>query len=182
MKTQAVDLGSIRLRRAEESDRGFLLRVFSSSSPDLLVLQRLEEPQRSQLLNMQFEAQSSQYRESFPHSEILIIEVADQPVGRLWIDAGDNNTHIVDVTVLPEFRNNGIGAKLMALIKTEAGKKSSTCTLRVKKDNLAKDFYLRQGFCVIQDNGVYLKMEWKPWSGNKGKVLRDDEKSGFIAK
>jgi len=64
----------------------------------------------------------------------------------------DNNTPELAVSMLPEYRNRGIGTKLMNalfdLLRENGYKKTS---LSVQKDNPAVRFYLRLGYEITGD-------------------------------
>ena len=86
----------------------------------------------------------------------VVAEQNGQVVGAAWtriIPAYghlDNNTPELAISILPEFRGCGIGAKLMKklfeLLKTYGYKQTS---LSVQKDNPAVRFYQRLGYRIM---------------------------------
>ena len=56
----------------------------------------------------------------YPDCQFLVIELERAPIGRLYIDRGDDDIRITDIALLPEFRGRGIGRMLMEEILAEA--------------------------------------------------------------
>ena len=64
----------------------------------------------------------------------------------------DNETPELAISVLPEYRNQSVGAKLMKKLfelLTERGYKQTS--LAVQKENLAVNFYLRLGYEIVNE-------------------------------
>ena len=66
------------------------------------------------LVGMQFRAQSMSIRLDHPQAERKIVLVEDAPVGRLIIDASGDHIEVIDVALLPEYRNYGLGTSVLA--------------------------------------------------------------------
>lgn len=88
--------------------------------------------------------------------------VDNQLSGAVWIrrlnaDHGsngyiDDNTPILNIAVLPEFRGKGIGAQMIEQLFIEAGALYENISVSVVYDSPAIRFYERHGF-VRHDNG-----------------------------
>jgi hypothetical protein len=76
--------GSIGLRPAIAADEPFLHRVYASTREEELRLVDWDDDQKTAFLTMQFGAQRSSYRQSFPGREYDVISIGDHPVGRLF--------------------------------------------------------------------------------------------------
>ena len=88
----------------------------------------------------------------------VFAEVDGKAVGAAWtriIPAYghiDNETPELAISVLPEYRNQGIGAKLMEkLFELLAGRGYEQTSLAVQKENPAANFYLRLGYEIINE-------------------------------
>ena len=81
------------------------------------------------------------------------------------VDRSGDEIHLVDIALLPEFRGQGIGTRLLEVVQTEAEAAGLPVGLSVAKDNRALNLYGRLGFCRMADDGVYLKMEWRTRNG-----------------
>ena len=68
--------------------------------------------------------------------------------------------------MLPDYRNGGIGAVLVQQLLDEGRERQLPVRLHVFKYGDAVRFYERLGFKLIEDDGSYLKMEWRPSDNN----------------
>lgn len=76
---------------------------------------------------------------------------------------GDRATKLYFITVIPEYRDKGVGEMLMEDLKREASRHNGIIELDVAKDNRAKSFYDRHGFTVEHGDalgGAAWRMRW----------------------
>src|SRR6185503_9496607 len=99
---------AISLRAATPEDNAFLLEVFASTRDDFKMLIS-DENQLAALISMQFNFQRQQYQDGYPDGEDNIILSNRQPIGRMFTSEGDRTITLVDIALLPEYRNSGIG-------------------------------------------------------------------------
>ena len=157
--------GEVRLRPVEAADGEFLLGVYAASRADELALVPWDEEGKRAFVRSQFEAQGAQYRERFPDAEYDIILYRGQPAGRLWIGRAPEQIRLLDIAILPEFQNRGIGAALLNSLVAESERSGLPLRHMVFKLNTAAlRFYERFGFKQIEDVGAYLHMERVPAS------------------
>ena len=149
----------ICIRPAVESDRRFLYEVFESACDE--GIRALAEPMRSQLIEMQFQAQRQTYSASFPDAVDQIIEFEDCAVGRIYTDESDDCIHIVDVALLTQWRGRGIGFTLLSWLTNSASEKQKSVSLRVRKDNPAVGLYKKLGFTYSGEDNFYYEMIWQ---------------------
>jgi ribosomal protein S18 acetylase RimI-like enzyme len=150
------------LRTTQPQDDSFLFQVYASTRADEMALVNWNEKQKNDFLLMQFNAQRQHYLTYFPHAEYSLICQVDRPIGRIIIDRSGEELLLMDITLLPEYRNSGIGTRLIENIQNEARAKGLPVRLHVETFNRALHLYERLGFSKIDENGIYLKMEWKP--------------------
>jgi ribosomal protein S18 acetylase RimI-like enzyme len=62
---------------------------------------------------------------------------------------------------LPEFRNRGIGGRLLRDLQEEAASAGKRVGIHVEKQNPARRLYERLGFAMTQPGDVYDLMEWR---------------------
>lgn len=146
--------GEITLRLVTDDDEQFLRELFEVSRPHLQQLP-LPEPQRRQLIDMQWHAQRTGYAAAYPDAEQLIIDVAGRAVGRLIRDRSGTTVTVVDIAIVPAERNHGIGTAVLADVMSRAG----ATRLHVAADNPARRLYERLGFRVRGHAGIDLAME-----------------------
>lgn len=157
--------GDVRLRPVEPEDEDFLLRVYAGSRADELALVPWDEEQKRAFVRSQFEAQHAQYYERFPDAEYNVILYRGHPAGRLWIGRTPEQIRLLDIAILPEFQNQGIGAALLKSLLAESEQSGLPLRHMVFKLNTAAlRFYGRFGFSQIEDVGAYIHMERRPAS------------------
>jgi ribosomal protein S18 acetylase RimI-like enzyme len=154
-------MSAISLRPITPADEDFLARVYASSRADELAITGWTEQLKADFCRSQFEVQSAYYAANYPAASFQIIERDGWPVGRLYVDRGEKEIRIVDITLLPEFRGTGIGGNLLRELQKQASAAAKSLTIHVERFNRALALYQRLGFEQIEDKGVYLLMEWK---------------------
>jgi GNAT superfamily N-acetyltransferase len=152
----------IELRRALPQDRLFLRGVYAGVRMDELALTDWDEAKKNAFIDMQFEAQDSYYREVYADADFLVIVEQGRPVGRLSIRCTGEEIRVIDLAVLPAFRNRGIGASLLGDILARASTQGVPVTIHVERMNPALRLYDRLGFVIAEDKGVYLFLRWSP--------------------
>lgn len=160
--------GSIGLRPAVAADEPFLYRVFASDRAQELRLVDWDDNQKAALLRMQFVAQNASYRQAFPGSAFEVILNGGQPAGRLFLHRGTELIRVVDIGLLPEHRNQGIGGALLKAVLDEAAEADKTVRLRVESLNRAVRLYERLDFASIGTDGAHIEMEFVPRIPNEG--------------
>jgi ribosomal protein S18 acetylase RimI-like enzyme len=90
-----------------------------------------------------------------------VILVSDQPAGRLYVHRGGDEVRIVDIAMLPAWRNRGVGTHLIGALQAEAALARKPLRIHVERMNPALALYQRLGFREIEDRGVYLFLEWR---------------------
>ena len=113
---------------------------------------------------MQFDAQRAEYDARFPGARYSVILVDGRPAGRLWVGEDAREIRLLDIAILPEFQNHGVGARLVRDLIEEAATTARPLRHMVFILNTgARRFYERLGFVVFEEfGGAYLHMEWRP--------------------
>jgi len=136
--------------------------VCASTRTEELALVDWDEAQKAAFLHMQFAAQHQFYQEHYAKTDFLIMLRDAVPVGRLYVARWQDEIRIVDIALLPPYRNAGIGTTILRDLLTEAAVAHKPVRIHVEKFNPALRLYERLGFAPIADKGVYLFMEWAP--------------------
>lgn len=155
-----MDGANATLRPARAADADFLFELFVHSRASTLALVELDPPTRDALLQMQFRAQDHGYRTRFPNARFDVIECDAAPIGRLVVDRSEGEIRVVDVALLPERRNRGIGTSLLRALLAEAAANGQAVTLHVARDNPARSLYQRLGFATVSEDAIYVAMTW----------------------
>lgn len=155
----AVELTTqFTLRPVGVDDVDFLQTVYASTRADELTQLPWNESQRSAFIRMQFTAQRQHYLKHYPNARQELILLDDQPIGRLYVNRGDE-LHIIDITVLPEHRGHGIGTSIMQTLIEEATEARKATTIYVESFNRSKALFERLGFKEIEKDGFNLLLE-----------------------
>jgi len=151
--------GAVTLRLSTPDDQEFLLTVYAGTRDEELSLSGWDDNQKRAFIEMQFHAQSQQYRLCYPQADSSVILFDDHPVGRLLIDRMGSDITLVDIALLPEYRNRGIGTTLIQSLLKEATCARKNVALHVLRWSSAARLYERLGFAMVSEDGVYLEMK-----------------------
>jgi ribosomal protein S18 acetylase RimI-like enzyme len=150
------------LRPITNDDRDLLYRIYASTRAEELSQVAWDEAQKAAFLRMQFDAQHSYYHENYPNAQFQVIMLDGAPAGRLYLDRRSAEIRIVDIALLPEYRNRGIGSALLRDVLAEGQRAGLPVTIHVESFNPALRLYERLGFRKVEDKGVYYFMEKPP--------------------
>ena len=153
---------SLGFRPIQPEDGEFLFRVYASTRTEELAHVPWSETEKRAFLLMQFTAQHQYYQENYAGTDFLVLLLDDYPIGRLYLARWKDEIRIVDIALLPEYRDTGIGTSLLLDILAEAQEVGKPVRIHVEKFNPALRLYARLGFTNIDDRGVYWFMEWSP--------------------
>jgi ribosomal protein S18 acetylase RimI-like enzyme len=155
--------GTVELRPVAETDNDFLLSVYASTRAAELAQVEWVEGQKEIFLRWQFDMQRREYDARFPEPDYCVITVDSQPAGRIWVGTDNEQVRLLDIALLPEFQNRGVGTALLERLMTRATNEGKALRhmVFVLNDN-ADRFYERLGFKKIEDFGAYKHMEWRP--------------------
>jgi ribosomal protein S18 acetylase RimI-like enzyme len=150
------------LRAAQPDDLDFLYEVYASTRAEEMAIVPWTAEQKEAFLRMQFHAQHTYYHEQFPQTAYQIILLDGQRVGRLYIDRRPDEIRIIDIALLPAYRNQGIGTHYLKQTFDQARQANLAVRIHVEQFNPALNLYTRLGFQRVTENGIYYLMEWKP--------------------
>lgn len=151
----------VTFRPETDDDAAFSLAVYAASREDELRVLPWTNEQKRTFLAAQFAAQRSFYRDHFPEADFLVILVDGLPAGRLYVRRAAEEIGLVDIALLPAWRNAGIGGALISELLDESRRTGVPVRLHVEHQNPARRLYDRLGFIPIADLGVYVHMEWR---------------------
>lgn len=153
------------LRPTQTNDGDFLLHLYGTTRAEEMALVSWTEEQKNAFLQMQFEAQTKHYLAHYPTAEYYIVQRDDISIGRLILESTKDILLIMDIALLPDFRNQGIGTAILNDLMNRACQNNVSLVLRVEFFNPAIRLYTRFGFVKTREvNSVYHEMVWKPSS------------------
>lgn len=153
---------TVSLRPVKSEDEPFLLQLYASTRANELALVPWSDEQRYAFVSSQFAAQQDFYSQTYPRADRSIILVLGRAVGCLYLARLEDQLRIVDVTVLPEDRNAGIGGYLLKELQNEARRSAKPLRIYIESFNPSMRLFERLGFQSIEEQGVHLLMQWSP--------------------
>ncbi|MHC4876346.1 MAG: GNAT family N-acetyltransferase [Planctomycetota bacterium] len=165
-----INLDELQRRPVRESDGDFLFRVFASAKEvERQLAPQCPDDMWDAFLRQQFALQSAHYDEHWrDNGNFDVIEHKGQPVGRIyeWRGEEDGLEHIqiVEFTVLTEFRNHGIGGRIMSEVIASADQAGLPIRTRIMPIELSRPFLERHGFSLLKDEQMTLLFERSPQS------------------
>jgi ribosomal protein S18 acetylase RimI-like enzyme len=158
----AAGAAGLALRPVRDDDRELLYRVYASTREEELALTDWDAEHKAAFLRQQFDAQDAYYRENYPGAEWSVVLRDGAPAGRLYVHRRPAEIRLMEIALLPEHRNAGLGSALLERLMTEARAAGKPLTIHVEIYNPAMRLYERLGFRKVEDRGVYHLMEWSP--------------------
>lgn len=154
---------AISLRLARQEDQEFLFKLYASTRQAEIADFGWNPEQQDAFLRMQFNAQRHWYATAYPAAVEQIVELDQQPAGRLMVAKSDGAVAtLVDISLLPEHRGGGIGSGLLRELLDQCNQEQTLLRLQVLKTNPAARLYGRLGFLKVGEDGLYLQMEKIP--------------------
>ena len=151
----------ITLRNATDDDDSFLRDVYASTRKQEMAMVPWNEEQREAFLRMQFDAQHFHYHSRFPEASYQIVLSDEDPVGRLYVLRQEDEIRIMDITLLPQYRNAGIGKKLLKEIQNEADATARAVSIWVESFNPSTRLFESLGFSRVQEDGLNCLFEYR---------------------
>ena len=154
--------GQVVLRPVAAEDDEFLLAVYASSREEELAQVVWPEGQKELFVRWQFEMQRCEYDQRYPDARYEVIFVDGEPAGRIWVGTDAEQIRLLDIALLKEFQNRGVGTLLLRRLMDEAVETNKLLRHMVfTLNNNAHRFYERLGFVVFEEVGAYKHMEWR---------------------
>jgi len=155
-------LPPISLRGTRPEDREFLLRVYGSTREPEMLSWGWPAAQQSHFIEMQFAVRARGYAAAYPAAVESIVLADDKPAGYILVLRAPLEIRLVDIALLPQFRNLGITSVLLGGLIAESLHKKIPLRLSILKGNRAARLYERLGFFVKSGDAMYCEMEHAP--------------------
>ena len=151
-----------QLRPTLPEDRDFLFRLYASTRMEEIRGFGWSAAQQGAFLRMQFNAQQQWYQATYSTAENQIIEKDHEPIGRMIVQHEAGTWRLLDISLLPEHRGQGIGCELIRALIKECGAAGAVLQLQVVNTNPAQRLYERLGFIKTGQDQIYTQMEFRP--------------------
>ncbi len=152
------------LRPIADRDEGFLRDLYASTRrAELSVVPWSPEAKRA-FCDSQYTAQDLYYRATYPHARFDVVELGGARVGRLLVDLGAEEAHVLDITIAEAMRSRGLGTMLMLWVLDVARRRRVGVRLNVDLSSPAQRLYERLGFRAVAADAIRVDMRWEPWA------------------
>lgn len=155
-------LGSVTLAEETAADEAFLLHLFISVRGPEFLEAGLAPDQVKALLKDQLRIRTAYYLENLPNLASQIIVLGEERIGQLLIARPNHAVHLTDISLLPEYRNRGIGTFILGRVCNDADRNGEPVDLMVEQRSPAISLYERLGFETIATQGIHHKMVRQP--------------------
>jgi len=162
MSSQSAETANITLRPVGPGDYDFLVGVYGSTRAEEMALVPWTTEQQQVFIRSQFDAQQDHYAKTYPTASHDIIESDNRPVGRLYVARLDQEIRIIDIILLPDERNAGIGNYLIKQLLAEANRDGKITRIYVEEFNPSLRLFERLGFSPSEQHGIHLLMQCNP--------------------
>ena len=149
-------------RPVGEGDIAFLFRAFAAARADEVAPHGWSDAQKDGYLRTQFEAQQRYYQSTYADADFELVLYEGAPAGLVFVDRRPDELRVIDLALVPEFRNLGIGGALVEALLAEAAASGKVVRIHVDKTNRARRLYERLGFTCIENGDSYDFMEARP--------------------
>lgn len=153
---------ALNLRPVRREDEDLLFEIYASTRTEEVSQTGWDEARKRAFLLLQFAAQQQHYRSRFPEGDHRLIVKDGSPIGRIYTVRSGEEIRILDIALLPQHRNAGIGTALLKDILADA--KSSRRAVRIYVESFSRSLRLfeRLGFSSVETSGPHQLMEWRP--------------------
>ena len=154
----------IALRAYREDELEFLHELYATTRGDeMRLLVDWTDDQKESFVRSQFQLQHEHYTKYYPGTTFDLVLERGAPIGRLYVYRAPSEIRLMEITLLPEKRGQGIGGALTREIQAEAESSERPVILHVEPWNAALRLYERLGFVAKEDVSVNnRRMEWWP--------------------
>lgn len=154
------------LREYSTKEYHTLAEIYKSTRrKEMEQAQNWTDHQKEAFLDQQFAFQHEYYQKNYIGAAFHVITHKKSVIGRLYIhpDFEGKSIRIIDIAILPEWQNKGLGTSILKDIQQEGKLRKRPVTIHVESFNPAMNLYKRLGFKKISEtNGVYFLFEWTP--------------------
>jgi len=150
------------LRDETDDDFDFITGLYAEVRREELAPVPWTDEAKQQFLRWQSALQRDHYRKHYTNGRFWILERSGEgAVGRLYVQAGKIEIRIMDIALLPECRNQGLGSRMLQVILDVATRQGVEVSLHVEPENPAQRLYRRLGFRLAEERGAYHFLVWQ---------------------
>ncbi len=166
----ALSAAGITLRPVAETDMPFLRQLYRSTRWGELAPTSWPDDAKIAFLDQQFGFQRRHYEIAYAAAEFYVIERHGDLIGRIYLDRTGRLLSLIEISLLPQWRGQGLGTALLGRLQREVREgRSDRVSLNVLATNPARRLYARLGFVETAGDqefpDLYVEMAWPPEVG-----------------
>lgn len=159
----ALRVRGLSLRHAHAGDLDALAALYADTRREELSPIPWSEAAKDAFLADQFAMQHHHFLAHYGNTDFMVIQGDAQPVGRYYLQHGEHDDLIVDISLLQAWRGQGVGSALIAASQVAAAQAGRGVKLSVMAGNqAARQLYERLGFVATSQDGMHQSMAWRP--------------------
>jgi len=152
----------ISQRPIASEDMPFLRELYAQTRAEELAAVPWTDEFKRAFIEQQFNAQHAFYQDAFAGADFLLVQRDGVAIGRVYIYRSPVEISVLDIALIPELRNHGLGSALLGEVIAEAQREGKRVALHVEASNPARRLYDRLGFVLVEPGGVYDLLHLKP--------------------
>ena len=164
---EAAAAFGIAYRPMTDDDLPFVAALYATTRAEEFAEAGLPPEMAAALSDHQHRAQHDYYRSAYKDAEWLIVEQDGEAIGRLYLAPVDGTIRLIDISLMPEARDGGIGTAILSDLLADAERRGLAVTLHVDPGSRAQRLYERHGFAPVAELPGHLKMEWPAPAGSQ---------------
>jgi ribosomal protein S18 acetylase RimI-like enzyme len=139
-------------RPATTTDEGFARGLHESGYKDVVVRQFGKWNQ---------EQQEHFFADKWLPEKYEILLHNQTACGYLWVEEESDSVAIMEIVILPEYQNKGIGSRMLRQEMMRARARNVPVKLRVLRKSRAVSLYIRFGFREYSRTESHILMKWE---------------------
>lgn len=153
---------TLRPERDDEADRAFLYRLFAATKAAETAAMPVDAATKDFLLRAQFRSMMATYRQDHPDAQFEVVELMEEPIGRLVTDVCESCVTYVDIALLPSAQGRGLATRLMIQALEEPRRLGLPVRVNVLEGNVASlKLCQRIGFVRLDEIPPFVRLEWR---------------------
>ena len=145
-----------------DEDLAFLRELYAQTRAEELAIVSWTDEFKRTFLEQQFNAQHAYYHEAFAGADFLLVQCDGVAIGRLYTYRDPAEILVLDIALIPQSRNLGLGSALLHEVIAEARRVGLRVALHVEASNPARRLYDRLGFVLVEQGDSYDLLHLEP--------------------
>lgn len=151
-----------KLIDAAAEDASFLYELFATAKQEEMEAWNWPAAEQDEFVRMQHRAQQQSYSTRYPNAYDQIILCEGKKAGRMLTARSSTEVVVIDLVLLPAFRNRGVGTALLRELQQSLRAERLPLCLHVMVNSPARRLYARLGFSEDGFSIPFIRMCWRP--------------------